>query len=123
MGNYKVLITMCCEYKICDTVYYGNASCLHCNANIEIATGKVLEDGVELLPYSVLMLYHPDIWPNDEPETYYNWTLATDPVDAAEKVQAMATAANKSVNSIGPEDIKAIAIFRGHIEMEEGVSQ
>jgi len=122
-GDGDIVYEVSGDEEVGDTTYAGNAKCCECECNIEIATGKVLKDRVELLPYSVLMLYHPDIWPNDEPETYYEWTLATDPVDAAEKVQTMAIAANKLVNSIGPEGIKAIAIFRGHIEMEEGASQ
>jgi len=104
-----------------DTDWHGNAECSACGCNLNVETGGELEAGVEILPYSVLLLYPPGTWPIEKPETYFEHTMAKDVNGAIEKIQRKASDANGKL--ILPEEFMVIAVFQGHLEIEMGVSQ
>jgi len=77
--------------------------------------------------YSVLLMY-PELNDQGEPETYYGWTEADSPDEAVENVrrEAWAAAGNPRLDawgatdgSIPPEDFHLLAVFKGHLELEE----
>jgi len=94
------------------TDWHGNARCAECGCNINVETGEEVEAVVEILPYSVILLYPPGEWPIESPEIYFEHTMAKDAGEAIENVQKKASNANHG--NIDPEEFKVIAVFQGH---------
>jgi len=102
-----------------DTNYHGNAICCECDCNIVIATGEILEPGVRLLPYSVLLLY-PDYIANEfGHETYRAFVYATCAHEAIDAAQKEAIRESPDYTEIAnPEDFYPLSVLRWHSNME-----
>lgn len=103
-----------------DSDWYGNAKCGECGCNIDIQTGTEIEAGVEIIPYSVLLLY-PDYMADEYGhETYYSFEYGKNEGEAIEAAQKGALGANPDYKgTANPEDFYPLAVFRGHLQMEK----
>jgi len=71
------------------------------------------------MPYSVLLLY-PD-YSGDGPETFYEFTWAETPEDAAAAVRAVASHVNGGAERFPPEDFAVLGVWCGHHPLERGI--
>ena len=122
-----------------ETGWHGNARCADCECNINVDTGEEIDGEDNIFPYSVVLLYPLILqpayssaslcleatFPEDliarDPEIYFKHTMAKDPEEAVEKIQKMASDINDG--TFLPEEFKAVAVFQGHFEMENGALQ
>ena len=92
-----------------DMDYWGNTECDECGANIDISTGEMLEPGVDLTPFTVLLMY-PD---SGNLEIFLSHVCESDAEAALSAARKEAAAANKG--SLYPKDFTPVGIFNGHL--------